>query len=42
MYGHIGRMTEADTTKLRAAAELVASAVGGAVNVRRTPRVKLS
>ena len=29
-YGDIGRMTEADTPKLRAATELMASAVGGA------------
>jgi hypothetical protein len=29
-YGDVGRMTEADTPKLRAAAELMTSAVGGA------------
>jgi hypothetical protein len=28
-YGDIGRMTEADTPKLRAATELMASALGG-------------
>jgi hypothetical protein len=30
-YGDVGRMTEADTPKLRAATELMASAVGGAL-----------
>jgi hypothetical protein len=30
-YGDIGRMTEADTPKLRAATELIASVLGGAV-----------
>ena len=41
-YGDAGRMTEADTPKLRAATELVASAVGGAEDGRREPRGQLS
>jgi hypothetical protein len=35
--GDVGRMTEADTPKLRAATELVASAVGGAEEGRGEP-----
>jgi hypothetical protein len=41
-YGDVGRMTEADTPKLRAATELVASGVGDAENGRGEPRGQLS
>jgi hypothetical protein len=41
-YGDVGRMTEADTPKLRAATELVAPAVGGAEGGRGEPRGQLS
>jgi len=41
-YGHVGRMTETDTPKLRAATELVTSTVGGAEDGRREPRGQLS
>ena len=41
-YGDVGRMTEADTPKLRAATELVASAVGGAEDGQGEPRGQLS
>jgi len=41
-YGDVGRMTEADTPKLRAATELVAPAVGGAEEGRGEPRGQLS
>jgi hypothetical protein len=41
-YGDAGRMAEADTPKLRAATELVASAVDGAEDGRGEPRRQLS
>jgi hypothetical protein len=37
-YGDAGRMTETDAPKLRAATELVASALGGAADGRGEPR----
>ena len=41
-YGDVGRVTEADTPKLRAAAELVTSAIVGAEGGRREPRGQFS
>jgi hypothetical protein len=40
--GDVGRITKADTPKLRAATELMASAVGGAEEGRGDPGAQLS
>ncbi|MGA9057674.1 MAG: hypothetical protein WB763_14305 [Terriglobia bacterium] len=40
--GDVGRLTEANTPKLRAAAGLAASVVGGAEDGRREPGAQLS